>query len=146
MPSFASELTIPFSNAVLHYSEELADRKELRHVRPGCRSFFFQAEDGIRYLTVTGVQTCALPIWMGHVPVFGHDQRHLQLVPHADLEVAGIVGGGHLDESRPEIADHALVPDDGNLEPHDRQADLLPEIGAAARVVRVHRHRRVARS
>src|SRR5256886_2231143 len=25
--------------------------------------FFFQAEDGIRYLTVTGVQTCALPIY-----------------------------------------------------------------------------------
>src|SRR5688572_32210942 len=29
--------------------------------------FFFQAEDGIRDLTVTGVQTCALPI-------FGHPQ------------------------------------------------------------------------
>src|SRR2546430_6395327 len=28
----------------------------------GCFVFFFQAEDGIRYLTVTGVQTCALPI------------------------------------------------------------------------------------
>src|SRR2546430_9206386 len=27
--------------------------------------FFFQAEDGIRDLTVTGVQTCALPIWRG---------------------------------------------------------------------------------
>src|SRR2546430_1637855 len=28
-----------------------------------CRAlFFFQAEDGIRDLTVTGVQTCALPI------------------------------------------------------------------------------------
>src|SRR2546430_12491981 len=27
--------------------------------------FFFQAEDGIRYLTVTGVQTCALPISVG---------------------------------------------------------------------------------
>src|SRR5205085_4869698 len=26
------------------------------------RSVFFQAEDGIRALTVTGVQTCALPI------------------------------------------------------------------------------------
>src|SRR2546430_9098528 len=25
--------------------------------------FFFQAEDGIRVLTVTGVQTCALPIY-----------------------------------------------------------------------------------
>src|SRR2546430_10762761 len=27
-----------------------------------CSCFFFQAEDGIRDLTVTGVQTCALPI------------------------------------------------------------------------------------
>src|SRR2546430_13745814 len=27
-----------------------------------CVAFFFQAEDGIRDLTVTGVQTCALPI------------------------------------------------------------------------------------
>src|SRR6266853_3529668 len=27
--------------------------------------FFFQAEDGIRDLTVTGVQTCALPIYPG---------------------------------------------------------------------------------
>src|SRR2546430_7619254 len=27
--------------------------------------FFFQAEDGIRDLTVTGVQTCALPIYGG---------------------------------------------------------------------------------
>src|SRR6267378_7044882 len=26
--------------------------------------FFFQAEDGIRDLYVTGVQTCALPIWI----------------------------------------------------------------------------------
>src|SRR5205807_3745852 len=26
-------------------------------------SFFFQAEDGIRNYKVTGVQTCALPIW-----------------------------------------------------------------------------------
>src|SRR2546430_12460395 len=28
-----------------------------------CCFFFFQAEDGIRDLTVTGVQTCALPIF-----------------------------------------------------------------------------------
>src|SRR5260370_37536641 len=27
-----------------------------------CRVFFFQAEDGIRDSSVTGVQTCALPI------------------------------------------------------------------------------------
>src|SRR5207247_4523244 len=30
--------------------------------------FFFQAEDGIRDPLVTGVQTCALPIWF-HVPL-----------------------------------------------------------------------------
>src|SRR5256886_16911190 len=29
-----------------------------------CLFFFFQAEDGIRDLTVTGVQTCALPIYV----------------------------------------------------------------------------------
>src|SRR5688572_33423939 len=33
--------------------------------------FFFQAEDGIRDLTVTGVQTCALPIYPG----VGHNER-----------------------------------------------------------------------
>src|SRR2546430_5607016 len=31
----------------------------------GIDFFFFQAEDGIRDLTVTGVQTCALPIYGG---------------------------------------------------------------------------------
>ena len=35
--------------------------------------FFFQAEDGIRDIGVTGVQTCALPILLskklaGHIP------------------------------------------------------------------------------
>src|SRR2546430_15943756 len=31
--------------------------------------FFFQAEDGIRDLTVTGVQTCALPISIDYISV-----------------------------------------------------------------------------
>src|SRR2546429_1915769 len=31
----------------------------------GCLLFFFQAEDGIRDVAVTGVQTCALPICLG---------------------------------------------------------------------------------
>src|SRR2546421_2550375 len=33
--------------------------------------FFFQAEDGIRDLIVTGVQTCALPISAGTLPGAG---------------------------------------------------------------------------
>src|SRR5256886_8090484 len=36
---------------------------------PSGVSFFFQAEDGIRDLTVTGVQTCALPISIPPRPV-----------------------------------------------------------------------------
>src|SRR3954466_13166750 len=32
-------------------------------VREKVLHFVFQAEDGIRYYRVTGVQTCALPIW-----------------------------------------------------------------------------------
>src|SRR3989337_2516507 len=39
--------------------------------RIGCGVCFFQAEDGIRYATVTGVQTCALPISHG---VERHDE------------------------------------------------------------------------
>src|SRR2546430_1610677 len=35
--------------------------------------FFFQAEDGIRFLTVTGVQTCALPIGVAEAPDFAVD-------------------------------------------------------------------------
>src|SRR2546422_6409530 len=35
------------------------------------RNFFFQAEDGIRDVAVTGVQTCALPISSGQQPLFG---------------------------------------------------------------------------
>src|SRR5258708_31448527 len=44
--------------------------------------FFFQAEDGIRDDLVTGVQTCALPIYRGRarVPAYDADdrQRHRQ--------------------------------------------------------------------
>src|SRR5256886_63969 len=47
--------------------------------------FFFQAEDGIRDLTVTGVQTCALPIYQRALVLSqaeGHRlERHLGLAP-----------------------------------------------------------------
>src|SRR6266498_1772310 len=41
--------------------------------------FFFQAEDGIRDADVTGVQTCALPIWIRNAePVSGLLDDHLK--------------------------------------------------------------------
>src|SRR5256886_3724434 len=42
--------------------EESASARGVRKVVRARCVFFFQAEDGIRDLTVTGVQTCALPI------------------------------------------------------------------------------------
>src|SRR5256886_8321853 len=51
--------------------------------------FFFQAEDGIRDLTVTGVQTCALPILRlrngGEFPPVTHDVNSLTAPAHVRL-------------------------------------------------------------
>src|SRR5947209_11370353 len=75
--------------------------------------FFFQAEDGIRDIGVTGVQTCALPIFghrvVGEDVVVG-DEDHLGAVPDfgvlaevllEDAEGAGaadVVGHEHRSE------------------------------------------------
>src|SRR2546421_9593619 len=53
------------------------------------RLFFFQAEDGIRDLIVTGVQTCALPISWAARP----DGRASRLWTGYAAAVAGDVGG-----------------------------------------------------
>src|SRR5438874_928703 len=69
--------------------------------------FFFQAEDGIRDLYVTGVQTCALPISHGAFPERrergGHGVRDLVLVP--DRSAAG--GAAH--HGDPEARDRGAV-------------------------------------
>src|SRR5271169_6394639 len=44
-----------------------ADVRKEDDIRALVFFFFFQAEDGIRDATVTGVQTCALPICPSHV-------------------------------------------------------------------------------
>src|SRR2546427_1852263 len=50
--------------------------------------FFFQAEDGIRDLTVTGVQTCALPI--SRSPgMAGRDASTFDFVPSVPLFLSG---------------------------------------------------------
>src|SRR5690606_40466101 len=63
----------------------------LRHLLQallGVCCFFFQAEDGIRDFHVTGVQTCALPIWPHPGP-----RRAAKRRPRAP--VALFVGGEH---------------------------------------------------
>src|SRR5207237_4501628 len=52
--------------------------------------FFFQAEDDIRYSSVTGVQTCALPIYLGSA------------LSCVDLLVATYFGVARIDPQQPE--------------------------------------------
>src|SRR5256886_11496460 len=65
--------------------------------------FFFQAEDGIRDLTVTGVQTCALPISLRperrRVPRTWETPPAPVKAPHLD-DYLTIVGAAELDELR----------------------------------------------
>src|SRR5256885_6939263 len=51
--------------------------------------FFFQAEDGIRDYKVTGVQTCALPIWL----LFRHALRAAAnpLISLLGLSIGGLL-------------------------------------------------------
>src|SRR2546430_13751381 len=63
--------------------------------------FFFQAEDGIRDLTVTGVQTCALPIYLAVISecVSVHAEHRRRVGAHAyhlvsdrELVIGGLDG------------------------------------------------------
>src|SRR2546430_1012673 len=50
--------------------------------------FFFQAEDGIRDLTVTGVQTCALPISGEKLPTLSTPRRRTEFFPGTSVSAA----------------------------------------------------------
>src|SRR6266478_1850154 len=93
--------------------------------------FFFQAEDGIRDLTVTGVQTCALPIYGGggqeRVPsgrnvveeveaAVVHRRREPAVEHHLRADRGTAVRPG----------DNALDPADGRDLEDDVERDLLP--------------------
>src|SRR3989449_4723833 len=47
--------------------------------------FFFQAEDGIRDVAVTGVQTCALPIFLRTDPQFFYDDSASLVRAYRDI-------------------------------------------------------------
>src|SRR3989337_3717690 len=62
-----------------------------------CVCVVLQAEDGIRDATVTGVQTCALPISYGTFPrVLGHYAREQKLFP-LETDRKSVVEGKRVD-------------------------------------------------
>src|SRR5439155_17610281 len=54
-------------------------------MRPTTLLFFFQAEDGIRDGHVTGVQTCALPIWPFNDIRFGAGEMVIESAQEGQL-------------------------------------------------------------
>src|SRR2546430_10877190 len=78
-----------------------------------CHFFFFQAEDGIRDLTVTGVQTCALPI-SRFTPGINFDNSGTN-----NISIRGISGSGgagttgiYLDDTPIQMRALAFNPDE----------------------------------
>src|SRR3989449_58299 len=82
----------------------------------GYSFFFFQAEDGIRDVAVTGVQTCALPISRraedSGADRDPHDHREPVAEAERALEVGHASGGGMCTENERGAAGYA---------PHDSQ-------------------------
>src|SRR5256886_3585983 len=84
-------------------------------------NFFFQAEDGIRDLTVTGVQTCALPIY------FGLDRSALH------LQADQVVGDGDAPDFLPDPVG-SLAPDGFLARQHVRLDLVVPDRSEERRV------------
>src|SRR5699024_11732138 len=85
--------------------------------------FYFQAEDGIRDRNVTGVQTCALPIYIPGLH-FGQRARELQhQAEHHQAVGVGLLQGGLLEEAQP-----------GEQQAEDQVADVRVERSEERRV------------
>src|SRR2546426_7755503 len=99
-----------------------------------CEYFFLQAEDGIRYYKVTGVQTCALPIWRRRAGQQSGDA--------ADRDTAAQRGDERLrrgpDTDHQRASRHLAVVDDQRLHatatrPQRADGRALTDHGAARR-------------
>src|SRR5207302_5444410 len=111
--------------------------------------FFFQAEDGIRDFHVTGVQTCALPIFAAGCDALLYPENFTSVVAALDRAVGARIPTARADEALAHydgaLAAWAELPDQGEpgLADHAAFADGLAD--RAAHLVRgdapmIHAH------
>src|SRR2546430_6991622 len=86
--------------------------------------FFFQAEDGIRDLTVTGVQTCALPILLADLGVVAARKRADEIV-----RLRGGRGGDDFGLARVRLADRDVVAHRAREQKHRSEERRVGEEG-----------------
>src|SRR3712207_6453629 len=98
--------------------------------------FFFQAEDGIRDIGVTGVQTCALPIFLGGHPVgdgVGQIRDDLLLQPrdpdHEELVQVGLRDGDEPDPLQKGVPFVARLRQDPIVELQPRELPVYVQRG-----------------
>src|SRR5690625_2669931 len=107
--------------------------------------FFFQAEDGIRDGHVTGVQTCALPIYRQHLGSQGGFTTYPRGAPHVSRSPMPLTGyelvddATRLDRALDDLADLKVVGVDVERADWDRyyRTAALIQIGGEGRVALV---------
>src|SRR5256884_6177388 len=95
--------------------------------------FFFQAEDGIRDVAVTGVQTCALPIWAAAGRQHAVEWAHLRAPRHEPCDPR---------RARADAADSGRPALDCVRDPRARRPASCAARGGAIRVVGYLEHPR----
>src|SRR5205085_3766424 len=91
--------------------------------------FFFQAEDGIRGLTVTGVQTCALPICQAYTAIAASHERNFPVkLGHSFTSRESYTGYGPCS-----IAPHSSVPDVHRVRPTNSTRSEERRVGKECR-------------
>src|SRR5256884_3701983 len=81
--------------------------------------FFFQAEDGIRDVAVTGVQTCALPIWRALVIPYSSPRRR-------GRRVAGFFLQSGQGETAPSVLAAGGVAPEGTIQSSTLSSGIHP--------------------
>src|SRR5438309_3413286 len=103
------------------YTRRIAPRGTQAAPHERRSTLFFQAEDGIRDGTVTGVQTCALPIWLAFGTSLRDERRLLRPRVRAEPIVHGRRHAASLRVRRGLRRHRRIVLDRGRLLP--RSAD-----------------------